>query len=285
MAASLTIQDLYSVKGKRCLVTGGASGIGYMMASALVQNGAEVIIASRKEKALQEAVESLNLQGPGKSSYIVADIASRAGCDALAAEVTKRWSKLHVLINNSGIAWSAPFHDFPEEKGWDKVLATNLKGPYYCASLADALAKDATNTDPGRVIIVSSIDGLDPKSEGSPLMPKGTGSWSYNASKAAANHLTKSLAITLGPRMITVNAINPGFFPSRMTSFGSKSAGIERMAAGYPMKRTGQAEDVAGATLFLSSKASAHVSGLLLVLDGGLVISGNRRIMEGRSKL
>ncbi|KAH8917394.1 rhamnolipids biosynthesis 3-oxoacyl-reductase [Atractiella rhizophila] len=276
MSLDLSIGSLFDVKGKTALVTGGGSGIGYMISAALINNGADVIIASRKEKALQEAAETLTRQGPGKASYIVADISSKAGCDALVSEVKNRVSKLHILVNNSGVTWGAPFNDFPEKGGWDRVLAANVKAPFYVtAGLADLLAKDSNNTDPGRVIIISSVAGISPRAEGGGLAAEGTGTWSYVASKAAANHLTQSLSITLGPRYITVNAICPGVFPSRMTTYGLKTSG-EQMAASYPMKRFGNTQDMAGVALFLCSKASAHVSGLLLAVDGGSTIAGRQ---------
>ncbi|KAL0960939.1 hypothetical protein HGRIS_005944 [Hohenbuehelia grisea] len=199
----LSISSLFTVKGKIALVTGGGSGIGKMIASGFAHNGATVYIAARKEKQLQEAANEINETASGKVHYIVANVANKAGCDALIAEFKKRESKLHILVNNSGITWGAPFTDFPEAKGWDNIMAVNVKSIFYMtAGLADLLAKDANNQDPGRVINISSTSSVEAESEGA-LSDEGNGVWSYNTSKAAVNHLTSQLAITLVRRHIT----------------------------------------------------------------------------------
>ncbi|KDQ59797.1 hypothetical protein JAAARDRAFT_68370 [Jaapia argillacea MUCL 33604] len=268
-APDLSVASLYNVKGKIALVTGGGTGIGKMIASALTQNGAKVYIAARKESQLKETATELTKTGPGSCHYIVANLGSRAGCDALVAEFKKRETKLHILVNNSGVTWGAPFTDFPEAQGWDRVLALNVKAIFYMtAGLSDLLAKDSTSYDPGRVINISSVAGLSAKAEESYLAEEGTGLWSYNTSKAAANHLTSLLAVTLIKRFITVNAICPGVFPSRMTRYGFEQAG-DKMAATQPTGRVGIPQDMAGTALFLVSPASAHVTGNYIVLDGG----------------
>jgi len=266
------------------VVTGGGTGLGLMMATTLVHNGAHVIIASRKEQALRETSDQLNKQGPGSCQYIVADVGSKAGCDALCDEIKRRISKVHVLINNSGVTWGAPFNDFPEKQGWDRVLALNIKAPFYVTSgLSDLLAKDATNVDPGRVIMISSVAGSQTNAEDTALGSAGSGLWSYNTSKAALNHLTKTLAVTLGKRKVTVNAICPGIFPSRMTAYGLKTAG-DRIAKSYPMGRVGTPEDIGGITLFLSGRASAHISGETILIDGGATIAGKGEGGEPEAK-
>ncbi|GAA6010414.1 hypothetical protein JCM11491_006927, partial [Sporobolomyces phaffii] len=261
----LQIPNLFNVEGKICLVTGGGSGLGEMMATGLVQNGAKVIVASRKEAALKAVCDKLNAAGPGSASYIVADLGSKDGCDKLCAEVKRRTDKLHILVNNSGTTWGAQFTDFPEKQGtpllwnepsrsgtelfwdyaagWDRVLATNVKAIFYVtAGLAELLAKDATNIDPGRVVSITSVAGLDPQADNSVLAEVGTGLWSYNTSKAAANSLTKSLSITLATRNVTVNAIAPGVYPTNMTrrGFEKESDNILKM---QPTGRTGTPED------------------------------------------
>ncbi|KAJ7107241.1 hypothetical protein C8R43DRAFT_1045163 [Mycena crocata] len=267
--STLSASSLFNVKGRIVLVTGGGSGIGKMIAEGFVKNGATVYIAARKESQLKEAVQDLNKLGGVKAQYIVANVGSKAGCDALIAEFKKRESKLHVLVNNSGVTWGAPFHDFPEEKGWDNVFAVNVKSIFYMtAGLTDYLTKGATGDDPGRVINISSTDSVVPWSENL-LSGDGNGTWSYQPSKAAVNHLTTQLAVKLGPSQVTVNAILPGFFPSKMTAFGLKTAGEEALAIGQPTGRLGKTEDMAGVALFLASPAAAHVTGAQIIVDGG----------------
>ncbi|KAF5386688.1 hypothetical protein D9615_002058 [Tricholomella constricta] len=267
----LTINNLFNVKGKIVLVTGGGSGIGKMIAAGFAQNGAKVYIAARKVPQLKEAAEDISKSSPIPVQYIQANVGSRAGCDALIAEFKKRESKLHVLVNNSGITWGGSFHDFPEEKGWDNVFNVNVKSIFYMtAGLSDYLAKGADNRDPGRVINISSTASVDPTAE-SALSSEGNGTWSYQPSKAAVNQLTSALALKLGPQHVTVNAILPGLFPSKMTAFGIQTAGEDAFAAGQPTGacRMGSPYDMAGLALFLASPASAHITGTHTLLDGG----------------
>ncbi|KAF8191664.1 hypothetical protein K438DRAFT_1830914 [Mycena galopus ATCC 62051] len=267
--STLTVPSLFNVQGRIVLVTGGGSGIGKMIAAGFVKNGATVYIAARKESQLKEAVQDLNKLGDGKANYIVANVGSKAGCDALIAEFKKRETKLHVLVNNSGISWGAPFLDVPEEKGWDNVFAVNVKSIFYMtAGLTDYLTQGATSHDPGRIINISSTDSVVPHSENL-LSGDGNGTWSYQPSKAAVNHLTTQLAVKLGPSQVTVNAILPGFFPSKMTAFGLKASGEEIIAMGQPTGRLGKTEDMAGVALFLASPAAAHVTGTHIIVDGG----------------
>jgi NAD(P)-dependent dehydrogenase (short-subunit alcohol dehydrogenase family) len=277
-ASDLQVPNLFNIQGKIALVTGGSAGIGKMIASGFAQNGAKVYIASRKESQLKEAVaeitsglKNVKTTTPGSVEYIVANVGSKAGCDALIAEFKKREpsQKLHILVNNSGITWGGPYDDFPEEKGWDNVFAVNVKSIFYMtAGLTDLLAKDSHNRDPGRVINISSTASMDPRSEGALSRP-GNGTWSYQPSKAAVNHLTSQLALKLAPRHITVNAILPGVFPSKMTAFGLQTAGEEAFIAYQPTGRFGNPADMAGITLFFASPASAHVTGAHVILDGG----------------
>ncbi|KAF8801449.1 NAD(P)-binding protein [Phlegmacium glaucopus] len=270
MSSDLRLESLFKVAGKIVLVTGGASGIGKMIATGFAQNGAKVYIASRKESQLKEAVAEINKVASGpKAEYIVANVGSRAGCDALIAEFCKREDNIHVLVNNSGITWGGPFKDFPEEKGWDNVFNVNVKSIFYMtAGLSDLLAKGATNIDPSSVINISSTASVQPQSEGV-LSSEGNGTWSYQPSKAAVNHLTSALAVKLAPQYITVNAICPGVFPSKMTAFGFKAVGEEVFAASSPTGRYGAPSDVAGLALFLSSPGASHLTGAHIILDGG----------------
>ncbi|KAG1838958.1 rhamnolipids biosynthesis 3-oxoacyl-reductase [Suillus tomentosus] len=262
----LSVQSLFNVKGKIALVTGGGTGIGKIIASALVQNGAKVHIAARKESQLKEAVAELNAKGPGSADYIVANLSSKAGTDALisALEAREPAKRLHILVNDSGVSWGASFESFPEDKGWGHVMAVNVKSLFYSSRLSTWLAKDASALDPGRVIFVN-CECL--------VSADGNGTWSYNVSKAAVNHLTSILAIKLGPQKITVNAICPGIFPTKMTAFGFKNAGEKKILSQQPMGRVGRPSDLAGLALFLTSPASAHVTGAHILLDGGATLS------------
>ncbi|KAF7323430.1 hypothetical protein HMN09_00123900 [Mycena chlorophos] len=279
--STLATSSLFNVEGKigtrRGLEKERSSDralLGKMIAAGFVKNGAKVYIAARKEKQLQEAVADLRKLGAGKIHYIVANVGSKAGCDALIAEFKKRESKLHVLVNNSGVTWGAPYGEFPEDKGWDNVFAVNVKSIFYMtAGLTDYLTKGATADDPGRVINISSTDSIIPHSENL-LSGDGNGTWSYQPSKAAGKSRSLLLCRTvllmkLGPSQVTVNAILPGYFPSKMTAFGLKTAGKEILAMGQPTGRLGQTEDMAGVALFLASPAAVHVTGAQLIVDGG----------------
>ncbi|KAI0059977.1 rhamnolipids biosynthesis 3-oxoacyl-reductase [Artomyces pyxidatus] len=278
-ATELSIPKLFDVRGKVAVVTGGGSGIGTMIATAFVQNGAKVYIASRKEKQLKEVrtsiADKLNKSGPGSCEYVVADLGSKAGCDQLTDAIKQKESKIHILVNNSGMAWGAPYDNFPEKEGWDRLLALNVKSIFYVTvGLTELLAKDATNHDPGRVINISSIAGFSPHAEETRVAGRGSGLWSYNTSKAAVNHLTSQLAVTLGKRFITVNAICPGIFPSKMTAFGIKQAGgADKLAVGHPWGRVGEPTDMAGVALFLASPAGSYVTAAHIVLDGGSLMT------------
>jgi len=270
MSSDLSLEFLFKVSGKVVLVTGGGSGIGKMIATGFAQNGAKVYIAARKEDQLKEAIADINKVASGpKANYIVANVGSRAGCDALIAEFCKLEDKIHVLVNNAGTTWGGPFKDFPETKGWDNIFNVNVKSIFYMtAGLSDLLAKGSTNLNTASVINISSTSAFEPQSEGA-LSSQGNGTWSYQPSKAAVNHLTSSLAVKLAPQHITVNAICPGIFPSKMTAFGFNAVGAETLAAISPTGRYGAPSDIAGLALFLSSPGASHLTGAHIVLDGG----------------
>lgn len=270
----LSIKNLFGIQGRTAVITGGGSGLGEMMARAWVVNGGHVIITSRKEQALSKVCQTLNNLGTGKAEFVVGDVSSKAGCVAICNEIKNRVNKIHVLVNNSGVSWGAPFHDVPEKEGWDRVLSVNVKSIFYMTSeLTPLLSKDANNIDPGRVIIISSVAGLTSAAESSGLGAEGHGLWSYNASKAAAISLSNNLAVTLGPKFITVNAICPGVYPSRMTAYGIKTA-ADSLAKSHPMGRYGTPEDIAGLFISLSSRAGAHISANYILTDGGSLAAG-----------
>ncbi|KAG9083282.1 hypothetical protein FRC07_013957, partial [Ceratobasidium sp. 392] len=213
----------------------------------------------------EQAQEVLNRQGPGRCEYIVANLGSKAGCDALCDTFKERESKLHILVNNSGVNWAAPMDQFPEKEGWDRVLALNVKSVFYMTSnLTELLNKDATALDPGRVVNISSVGSISAQAETV---------WSYSTSKAAVNHLTSTMAVSLAPKFITVNAILPGFYPSRATAYVYDKR-AEELNKSHPMGRVGSPRDMAGLFLFLVSPGGAHVTGAHIETDGGVRISG-----------
>jgi len=264
----LLIQNLFGVHGRIAVITGGGTGLGEMMAQAWVVNGGHVVIAARKEEVLSKTCERLNTLGAGKAEYICADISTKAGCTELCDQLKKKFDKIHVLVNNSGTAITGEFHQYPE-KDWDDSFNLNVKSIFYMTSeLTPLLAKDATNLDPGRVMVIASVQAFNNHS-----VFGDHGIWPYSSSKAAAVSLSTNLAVTLGPKLITVNAICPGIFPSVMTS---ELLDIAKDLAHtkHPMGRMGGAEDMAGVFLFLASRAGAHISGNAILNDGGATAAG-----------
>ncbi|KIW70216.1 hypothetical protein PV04_02508 [Phialophora macrospora] len=277
--ADLRASSLFDFRNHVVLVTGGATGLGEMAAQGFVQNGAKVFIASRKESELKKTADRINALGPGKCEYIVADLKDKAGCDGLVKEIKKRTDRLTVLVNNTGVTWGAPYDDFPES-GWDKLMALNVKSIFYMTvGLQDLLLK-GTNADmPSRVINIASMAGIqttDVTASGDGgLSAPGHGTYSYGPSKAACIHLTKIQASKLAPLNIMVNCICPGVFPSRMTNFGIQKY-MDTLLERQPTGRVGKPSDFAGVVLFLSSAASAHMTGNVIELDGGSNLTGWR---------
>ncbi|KAJ1324317.1 gluconate 5-dehydrogenase [Microdochium nivale] len=276
-SVDLTVGNLFAFRDHVVLVTGGASGLGEIAAQAFIQNGARVIIASRKQKDLETATARLNKLGPGKCEYIVADLKDKAGCEALVTEVKKRTDRLTVLMNNSGATWGAPYDDFPES-GWDKIMALNVKAIFYVtAGLHSLLTKGTSADSPSRVINIASVAGITTVDvtvgEEGGLAPPGSGTFSYGPSKAACIHLSKMQASKLMSQHVTVNCIAPGVFPSKMSAFGLRSAG-DKLRASQPSGRVGKPEDFAGLVLFVASKGAAHITGNVFEIDGGSNLTG-----------
>ncbi|HEV3012321.1 MAG TPA: SDR family oxidoreductase [Actinomycetota bacterium] len=252
------MNDLFSVEGKTVVVTGGSRGIGLMIARGFVEGGARVYVSSRKAEVCRQVAAELS--EVGECVAVPADLSGEEACRRLAGEVGEREGRVHVLVNNAGATWGAALEAYPGA-AWDKVLDLNLKAPFFLTrAMLPLLEAAAGPGDPARVVNVGSIDGLRV-----PAMP----TYAYSASKAGLHHLTRVLARELGPRGITVNAIAPGPFPSKMMAETLRLVG-DQIAAAAPLGRIGQPDDMAGAALYLASRAGAYVTGAVIPVDGGL---------------
>lgn len=266
----LTIDDLFSVRDKVVVVTGGSRGIGEMIAAGFLANGAKVYITSRKAEVCDATAERLSAEYGGTCVSIPANLAELEGIDGFVAGLREHESAVHVLVNNAGASWGAPLDEFPEI-GWDKVMDTNVKGVFFLTQrLLPMLEAAGTPEDPARVINIGSVDGIR-----TPAFD----SYSYGPSKAAVHFLTRQLAAKLVRRNILVNAIAPGPFPTWMLSTGVGTGGDvegtdwEALGRGVPRGRVGTPEDVAGLAIFLASRAGAFTVGDTITCDGGVVVS------------
>jgi NAD(P)-dependent dehydrogenase (short-subunit alcohol dehydrogenase family) len=259
----MDIPHLFNVEGKVVLVTGGAKGVGRMISEGFVVNGATVYISSRDGTTCERVVNELNGLGKGTAYSIPADFYREEDCRKLAEELAKRENALHVLVNNSGSNWAAPYDEYPSS-AWSRVLTLNLHRVFLITQLlTPLLEKGSRPHDPARIIQIGSVDGLRvPAAE----------TFAYSASKAGLHHLSRALANHLGKRNITSNTLACGPFQSKMMA-----ATLEKyrdvIEAGIPLGRIGTPEDVAGACLFLSSRAGAFINGATITVDGGTVVS------------
>lgn len=258
---TMQLQNLFTLRGKVALVTGGSRGIGLMIAQGLLAAGAKVYISSRKKEACDEAARELSALGECVS--LPADVSSASGCAALAAAYSQRESQLHILVNNAGAAWGETLAKYPEN-GWDKVMATNVKSTFFLTrDLLPLLEKAASASDPARVINIGSIDGIKvPFYE----------TYAYPASKAAVHHLTRDLATKFAGKNITVNAVAPGPFESQMTAWMLDNY-RSRIEKACPLGRIGSPSDMAGIAIYLASRAGAYVNGAVIPVDGGLSVT------------
>jgi NAD(P)-dependent dehydrogenase (short-subunit alcohol dehydrogenase family) len=257
-----SLTDLFSVSGRTALVTGGATGIGRICAEALLSAGARVLIASRKAEACEAVAKELSAIGPCEG--FGGTVASEQGVAALAEEVRGRTSRLDILVNNAGVNWGSPFEKF-EWKGWDRVLGVNVSGLFTLTrDLMPLLLASGSQDRPATIVNIGSVMGTITQSENA---------YSYAASKAAVHHLTRILALEFAGRHVTVNAIAPGPFKTKMTSFTlDKDDGLAAALTGVPMGRLGRPEDLAASLLYLAGRGGAYTTGAVLPVDGGVSV-------------
>jgi len=252
------MSDLFSLTGKVALVTGGSRGIGLMIARGYVEAGAKVYISSRKADVC-DAVAAQLCEGGGECVPLPADLSTESECRRLADEIIDREPRLDILVNNAGATWGAPLENF-DDAAWDRVLAINVKGVFHLTKfLTPRLQASGADGDPARVINIGSIDGIRV-----PIMD----TYSYSASKAAVHQLTRHLARRLAPK-VTVNAIAPGPFESKMMKATLETFG-DQIVESSPLKRIGRPDDMAGAAIFLASRAGAYLTGAIIPVDGGM---------------
>mmetsp|Transcript_311 Transcript_311/g.2478 ORF Transcript_311/g.2478 Transcript_311/m.2478 type:complete len:281 (+) Transcript_311:315-1157(+) len=265
----MEVSSLFDVRGKQVVVTGGGRGIGRMIAEGFAANGAKVILCSRNIQQCAASAEDINKKYPGTCASLQADLSTKTECERLAERIGEVFKEVHVLVNNSGTSWGAPLEETPD-MAWDKVLALNVKAPFHLTvALLPLLDKGSKPNDPARVINIGSSAGIRPQA-----FP----TFAYDTSKAAINFLTQKLSYWLarrtdkGGHSITVNSIAPGYVPTKMSKqLGTYGMSGDRLNSVQPLPRTGGAEDMAGAAIFLASRAGAWVTGIVLVVDGGLL--------------
>lgn len=266
------LDSLFNMEGKTALVTGGATGIGYMITHALVSAGARVYIASRKYDACVEAAEGL-ADLPGVCIPFAADLATEAGVLSLAEFISEKETALNILVNNSGRSWGAAFEQFPWQ-AWEDIMSLNVTAPFtLIRQLTPMLSASGSASDPSRVINIGSVMGIE---------PHGFPAYSYSASKAAIHHITRYLSNELAAANITVNAIAPGPFPSGMTAFFTEDEKLaSAVTRGVPLGRLGQPKDFAGLILCLCGASGAYMTGAIIPLDGGMSAARTLGLEQG----
>jgi NAD(P)-dependent dehydrogenase (short-subunit alcohol dehydrogenase family) len=253
------MKDLFTLQGRVALVTGGSRGIGRMIARGFLSQGAKVYISARKAEACDAAAKELSALGPCIS--LPADVSTVEAARELAAEIGRREKALHILVNNAGAAWGEDFDTFPE-KGWDKVVDLNMKAPFFLTQALHGLLKEGARTRPAKVINIASIDGISVNQ---------WETYSYTASKAGLIHLTRRMSLRLVKDNIVVSGIAPGPFASEMNK-QARDHGDE-VAHHVPAGRIGTDEDMAGAAIYLASRAGDYVVGETIVVDGGVTLA------------
>jgi len=255
-----TMQQLFSLQGKTALVTGGSRGLGLQMAEALGEQGANIVLSARKQADLDEAVAHLQSRGI-RASAIAADLSQAQSAQALVDATLAQAGQIDILINNAGATWGAPAEDYPLE-AWDKVMNLNIRSIFLLSQAVGRSSMIPRQT--GSIINIASIAGLSGNAPGTMQ------TLAYNTSKAAVINFTRTLAGEWGVHGITVNAIAPGFFPSKMTKGILDHLGEEKLAAQAPLQRIGDDEDLKGVTVLFASAAGKHITGQVLAVDGGV---------------
>ncbi|WP_296510676.1 SDR family oxidoreductase [Rhodoferax sp.] len=259
-----TIQQLFDLTGKTALITGGSRGLGLQLAHALGEAGAKVLISSRKAADLEEACAELQAAGID-ARWVAADCAKESEIHRLADETLQRLGDVDILVNNAGASWGAPAEDHPLD-AWDKVMNLNVRGYFLLSQIIAKKSMIPRKT--GRIINLASIAGLNGN-------PPAMQTIAYNTSKGAVINFTRALAAEWGKYNITVNAVCPGFFPSKMTAGLLQAMGEENLAAAAPLKRLGDDEDLKGLCVLYASDAGKHITGQWLAVDGGVsVVTG-----------
>jgi gluconate 5-dehydrogenase len=254
-----TVQELFSLAGKTAVVTGGSRGLGLQMAEALGEQGARVLVAARKQAELDEACAHLKARGVDATA-IAADLGDEAAIASFAEGALARLGQVDILVNNAGATWGAPAEDYPLD-AWDKVMNLNVRSIFL---LCQAFGREMIPRGHGRIVNIASIAGL----AGNP--PGTMQTIAYNTSKAAVINFTRTLAGEWGRHGITVNAIAPGFFPSKMTKGILAAVGADTLAQQAPLHRLGDDEDLKGAVVLFASDAGKHITGQVLAVDGGV---------------
>jgi gluconate 5-dehydrogenase len=260
----MKLTEMFSLKGKVALVTGGGRGIGKFIATGLAEAGADIVLTSRKLKNLEETAKELEANQKVKALAIACDMAKEDAIDTMLAEAVAQFGHIDILVNNAGATWGAPTLDFPLEK-WDQLFNVNVRGVWI---LTQKVARIMKQQGGGNIINISSVMAFRGSTEEShPAIP-------YNSTKAAINLLTMNLAVKLAPFNIRVNAIAPGFFHTDMMAYIDKpelKAIRDAMIMEIPLRRIGEIDDMKGTAVFLASAASSYVTGHVLVTDGGLI--------------
>lgn len=255
-----TAKELFDLAGKTALVTGGSRGLGLQIAEALGEQGAKIVLSSRKQADLDEAVAHLKSRGI-EATAIAADLSQEASVTPLVDEALKRLGHIDILVNNAGATWGAPAEDYPTE-AWDKVMDLNIRSIFLLSR--EVGKRSMIPRKYGRIVNVASIAGLSGNG------PNSMQTIAYNTSKGAVVNFTRTLAGEWGRYGITVNAIAPGFFPSKMTKGTLAAVGEENLAKRAPLQRIGDDEDLKGAALLFATDAGKHITGQTLAVDGGV---------------
>ncbi len=251
------VQELFNLKGKTAIVTGGGRGLGKQIAEGFAESGANVVVCSRKVEACQEVSEDLKKHGVD-SLALSCDVTNTDDIQHVVEKAVERFGRIDILVNNSGATWGAPVEEMPLE-AWQKVINVNVTGTFL---MSQAVGKVMLEQGSGKILNIASVAGL----KGSD--PKYMDTIGYNSSKGAILTFTKDLAVKWGPRGIHVNAIAPGFFPTKMSNVLIEQGG-DAMLEATPLRKFGGEDDIKGAAVFLSSAASDHITGDVVIIDGG----------------